>query len=95
MIESNVCRAHQRMEIDLLPWADPYIMQLFAESEQWGRFGLVDSAGEVKRAPDPAGSAEPAITAPFCSESWRVNATRRPTTPRRRRTESERSLARC
>ena len=36
MIELNICRTRQGLEIDLLPWADPYIMQLFLEAEMLG-----------------------------------------------------------
>jgi hypothetical protein len=94
MIESNACRAYRRTEIDLLPWADPYIMQLFAESEQWNRSGLSEPAvGETR--PETARSAPAVTTAQFCSESWSISAGRRPLTPRRRRIESERLLARC
>jgi len=96
MIESNGCRALQKMEIDLLPWADPYIIQLFAESEQWGRSAVsAPAAGTGERLPDQAGSADGVITAQFCSESWRISTPRRPSAPRRRRIESERLLAHC
>jgi hypothetical protein len=96
MIESNACRARQKMEIDLLPWADPYILQLFAESEQWSRFGLSEpTAGTAERLPDQAGSADAVLSAEFRSESWRINTPRRPSAPRRRKIESECLLAHC
>jgi hypothetical protein len=97
MIESNSCRAQQKMGTDLLPWADPYIMQLFAESEQWSRSGLLSepSARTAERLPEAAGDADAVVTAQFCSESWQINAPRRPAAVRRRRIESERLLARC
>lgn len=96
MIETNACRAHHTMEIDLLPWADPYIMQLFAESEQWSRSGLADStARTVDRSPETGDDADAVEHGAWYSDSRRVSAPRRPTAPRRRRIESERLLARC
>jgi hypothetical protein len=91
MIELNVRHTHQGLGVDLLPWADPYIMQLFLESER-----LEDRGVSVAASTESGGrSSQAAVAAPLSSDSWGINPTRRPSLPRRRRTESERLLVRC
>ena len=94
MIESTVRRTHQELELDLLPWADPYILQLFLESEPLVHPGSCESAAGVPRSTGdhriPA-----VVAAPLNSASGAISLTRRRSTPRRRRTESECLLARC
>jgi hypothetical protein len=85
MIELNIRGTRQGLEIDLLPWADPYIMQLFLEAEM---LGDRDVAGSGR-------NPQAAVAAPLNGASWGLNSPRRPSLPRRRRTESERSLVRC
>jgi hypothetical protein len=94
MIELNICRTRQGLEIDLLPWADPYIMQLFLEADMLG------GSGEFESAPGPGTRSDGrnshmSVTAPLNDDSWGINSNRRPLLPRRRRTESERLLVRC
>ena len=93
MIELNIRGTRQGLEIDLLPWADPYIMQLFLEAEMLGDgdepgSALAPSTGFGGRRP-------PEVAAALHGDSWGINSTRRPSLPRRRRTESERLLVRC
>jgi hypothetical protein len=80
---------------DLLPWADPYILQLFEEAErarreevaEWGNWTdddyktvSVEASGvETRNSRDP----------------WRVNRPRRLPVSRRRRTEFALELAPC
>ena len=92
MIELHVRRTHQGLGIDLLPWADPYIMSLFLKSEMLedgDASAGASSAGSGGRSPQAA------VAAPLNGDSWGINPPRRPSLPRRRRTESERLLVRC
>ena len=94
MIELNTCGTRQGLEIDLLPWADPYIMQLFLEAEMLGdaetpRAAFSPSTGFGRRRPQAE------VAAPVNGDSWGINSPRQPSLPRRRRTESERLLVRC
>ncbi|GEM_PF-1527030 len=94
MIESTACRVSQRPEIDLLPWADPYIAQLFQKAM------LLESSGRAEVAAESLASRE------HCRSQMEVKVTPdRPSVaisrplprlaPRTRRTESGRSLVRC
>ena len=94
MIELNVRRTRQGLGIDLLPWADPYIMQLFLESERLGDCGESGSAATPSAESD-ARSPHAAVAAPMNGHSRGINLARRPSLPRRRKTESERLLVRC
>ena len=94
MIELNIRGTRQGLEIDLLPWADPYIMQLFLEADMLGSSGDFESV-TVQAAGSDGRSPQMSVAAPLNGDSWRVNSTRRPARPRRRRTESERMLVRC
>lgn len=91
MLQLNVHRAHQGLKMDLLPWADPYIMQLFQEAELAG-----ESAAAVA-APAPAcrRHSEVSSAASLGDETRGVSSIRRSPLPRRRRTETERLLVRC
>jgi hypothetical protein len=93
---TNNCGRWPRREspVDLLPWADAYIVKLFREAEllsevcepDWsresGKAGLATPSNVVPLA--GIASAESLILKPF-----------RPSTARKRRTESVRSLAGC
>ena len=46
MIESTARRTHQTLEIDLLPWADPYITQLFQKAMLLGHPSMVEFAAD-------------------------------------------------
>lgn len=94
MIELHVRRSRQGVEMDLLPWADPYIMQLFLESEMLGESGATESAAGLS-AGSGGHSAQAAVAAPLNDDSWGISLTRRPSLPRRRRIESERFRVRC
>jgi hypothetical protein len=81
---------------DLLPWADPYIVQLFEEAEMVRREEMADVDG--KRRDDgcvePCG--EPAsVDAGSARDPWRVTRPRRLAVSRRRRTEFALQLAPC
>ncbi len=79
---------------DILPWADPYIMRLFAEAE------LVEPADDAKPSPHrdrmelPSGQ-KATGEAVFSNASWTIRPLRRSLVPRTRRTGSEHLLARC
>ncbi len=94
MMELNVRRTRQGLGIDLLPWADPYIMQLFLESETLGDGGEFESVAAPTLESD-ARNPHASVAAPLNGDSWGINPARRPSLPRRRRTESERLLVRC
>jgi hypothetical protein len=93
MIELDIRGTRQGLDVDLLPWADPYIMQLFLEAE------MLEDGDEPGAASAPAagfGAHSPqAVAAALRGDSWGINSNRRPPLPRRRRTESERLLVRC
>jgi hypothetical protein len=89
MIELNIRGTRQGLEIDLLPWADPYIMQLFLEAEMLGDRDVAGSARSGGRHPQAV------VAGPLNGDAWGVNSPRRPSLPRRRRTESDRLLVRC
>lgn len=91
MIELNIGRTRQGLEIDLLPWADPYIMQLFLEAEMLGGSAQFESAAP---AACDGRSPQTSVAAPLNGESWGINPNRRPALPRRRKTESARLLVR-
>ena len=73
--------------VDLLPWADPYIAQLFAEAER------IELAARATR---PEEVADDALgSAPDPAYEWDFRPPACGAATRRRRTESARSLARC
>lgn len=91
MLQFNVHRAHQGLKMDLLPWADPYIMQLFQEAE------LVGESAAAVPAPAPVCRRYPEVSsaASVDDETRSISSIRRSPLPRRRRTETERLLVRC
>jgi serine phosphatase RsbU (regulator of sigma subunit) len=94
MIESTARRAHQTMEIDLLPWADPYITQLFQDAMLLGHPSMVEFAAD-----SPASRADRRVQAEARvsrdRHSKAVNRHLPRLAPRTRRIESVRLLARC
>lgn len=95
MAKQSCCRSGADGRVDLLPWADPYIVQLFAEA------GMVTETRKtqspLKNAwQDARATCGTDIEAMSYSRARRVRPTdlSRPAS-RRRRTESARSLARC
>lgn len=87
-------RRHRNASADLLPWADPYILQLFAEAE------LIEAENESQphRRSTPCsmascGNAD--IEAVFAGEVWRVTPLRRVSMSRTQRTAAVRQLAPC
>lgn len=94
MADQSCCRSGVDTRIDLLPWADPYIVQLFAEA------GLVGDAPEPESPLRAAWQVTrtacgPDLQAVFYTETRRIRS-RRGSRPvfRKRRTEPARSLAR-
>ena len=80
--------------VDLLPWADPYIMQLFAEGE------LLEATDDAKSVagrdkPELPTGVTAASEAVFRSDSWTIRPLRRSAASRSRRTESEHLMAHC
>ncbi len=80
--------------VDLLPWADPYIAQLFADA------GLVSDTAPTEsplRAAwqDVRVACEASLDAMLPGESRRIRSPRRVRLSRMRRTEPAHSLARC
>jgi hypothetical protein len=93
MIEVNIRGTRQGLDIDLLPWADPYIMQLFLEAEMLGNGD--ESGTALAPSTGLGGRSAQAVAAALHGDSWGINSTRRPSPPRRRRIEAERLLVRC
>ena len=94
MTELTVRRTHQPLEIDLLPWADPYIAQLFVEAGLLVHPGLSESAPSA-RLPTSDRRSQPAAANGGNIRSWAIRPNPRRSTPRRQRTEAEHLLARC
>ena len=91
-LSTRVDSIHQ--QVDLLPWADPYIMQLFRESN------LLENATEAvgsSEADDanvtPGGKAT--NEAVLTGQSWLIRPLNRSAEPRTRRTVSGHLMARC
>ena len=80
--------------LDLLPWADPYIMQLFAEAEVLETVDDTESVTCRDKPELPAGE-KATSEAVFRSDSWTIRPLRRSAVSRTRRTGSEHLLARC
>jgi hypothetical protein len=81
---------------DLLPWADPYIIQLFEEAELVHREEVTD--WNATRREDGCGvpCGQPAsVDAGGARDPWRVTRPRRLAVSRRRRTEFALQLAPC
>lgn len=94
MIESYACRAPRHDELDLLPWADPYIAQLFADARfERDAAGAEPAVSRVRA--EVAHDAETVAAADFRRDGWTIRTIRRPAASRRQRIESERLLARC
>jgi hypothetical protein len=88
------CRSSATPSADLLPWADPYILQLFEEAELVTRenpAGPTDGASPLCVRPSEAAE----IEAVFTRDAWRITSPRRSAIARRRRTESAPQLAPC
>ncbi len=94
MIESYACRAQRHDELDLLPWADPYIVQLFADA-RFERDAAEDEPAARRTRAGIAHDAETVAAADFRRDGWAIRTIRRPASSRRQRIESERLLARC
>jgi hypothetical protein len=94
MIESTARRMPQSLEIDLLPWADPYITQLFEEAELLGHSSLT---GFVLDWPTQHGDrrVQHEVKSPCDCHSRPISRPVPRLAPRTRRTESARTLARC
>jgi hypothetical protein len=94
MSESSTVVESVHQSVDLLPWADPYIMQLFRESD------LLEDAAEA--APSPgAGNADVTSGGKATGEvvlsrhSWSIRPLNRSAEPRMRRTVPGHLMARC
>lgn len=95
MADQSCCRSIADGRVDLLPWADPYIVQLFAEA------GLVTD-GDTSQSPlqsawqDARAACGPGLEAVFYGRARRVRPSGgRRQVSRKRRTEPARSLVRC
>lgn len=80
---------------DLLPWADPYIMQLFAEAELVEQEDIAEQSwdeGPVYREVSPPANVVEAV---LTRDAWKITNLRRPSVSRKRRTESAPPLAPC
>lgn len=93
MLELNVRRGREGTKLDLLPWADPYIMQLFLGAE----LAVASASDAAQSPPSPACRCQrqTASARQGSDEPRGVNSLLRLAAPRRRRTEPERSLVRC
>jgi hypothetical protein len=81
---------------DLLPWADPYIIQLFEEAELVHREEISDLTGTRREDGCSVPCGEPAsVDAGGARDPWRVIRPRRLAVSRRRRTEFALQLAPC
>jgi hypothetical protein len=81
---------------DLLPWADPYIIQLFQEAEMVHRVETTDLNGTRPEDEFGMSCSEPAsVDAGGARDPWRVTRPRRLAVSRRRRTEFALQLAPC
>jgi hypothetical protein len=94
MIESTV-RRPQPLEIDLLPWADPYIAQLFQEAQLLGPSNLTGFAMHAPCSPPDGQRAQSAVKAPWDRPLRVISRPLPRSAPRRQKTESARLLARC
>jgi hypothetical protein len=94
MVDQSHSASTAAHSTDILPWADPYIMQLFAEAE------LLEPGDDSKPSPRrnrvelPSGQ-KATGEAVFSNDSWTIRPLRRSAVPRTRRTGSEHLLARC
>lgn len=80
--------------VDLLPWADPYIAQLFAEAQLIG--DATPSESPLRAAwQDVRVACKASVDAMRPNEPRRIKSPRRARLARTRRTEPERMLARC
>ncbi len=80
---------------DLLPWADPYIVQLFAEAELIQQDENSEQAWEESPAVQRVVGSTTVVEAVLTRDAWRITSLRRPSISRRRRTESVPPLAPC
>jgi hypothetical protein len=89
------CRTHAATKpVDLLPWADPYITQLFAEARLVS--DTAPSESPLRAAwQDVRVACEASLDAMLASESWRIKSPRRGRFSRKRRTEPAHLSARC
>ncbi len=81
---------------DLLPWADPYIIQLFEEAEVARRAEMADSvsSGRATDCCESAGHSAKVLVS-GAREGRRVTRPGRQAISRRRKTESALQLAPC
>jgi hypothetical protein len=91
-------RCAPRSAFDLLPWADPYIAQLFAETEvdppEHGEGIATQNPRSLPAADDASAFPARAPKDPDADE-WDIRTTLAPRGPRTRRSESGRLLVRC
>jgi hypothetical protein len=89
-------RPNNARSVDLLPWADPYILQLFEEAELVRREEAAESDDCLPRGCLSVQSAGPAtVEAVFTRDDWHVTRPSRPPVSRRRRIEFALELAPC
>lgn len=93
MIESTARHRPQPLEIDLLPWADPYIAQLFQEAQLLGPVNLKGFTVNSPASPDD--DRPPKAVKDSWDRPLRISRPVPRAVPHRQRTESGRSLARC
>ena len=89
---SRVDTVHQ--PVDLLPWADPYIMQLFTESRLLGDTAdaaVSPGAGDAEVTLGGRATGEAVLT----GQSWSIRPLNRAAGPRTRRTVSGHLMAQC
>jgi len=91
---SRAARQSSTQAVDLLPWADPYILQLFAEAEMVRH--EEDECADWEESTVRVHEAGPAsVETVLTHDSWRITPLRRSSVSRRRRTESAPRLAPC
>jgi len=96
MTNQTCRRSNDTRSVDLLPWADPYILQLFEEAELVRREALAESDDCLSRDHFSVPSAGPAtVEAVFTRDNWRVTRPNRPPVSRKRRIEFALELAPC
>ncbi len=94
MSESSTVVDSVHQPVDLLPWADPYIMQLFRESRLLGDTADAAISSGVEDADlTPGGKATD--EAVLTGQSWSIRPLNRSAEPRTRRIVSGHLMAQC
>jgi hypothetical protein len=94
MFDSSATASTTPQPVDLLPWADPYILQLFRDShllEEGTDDGSASLSGQPAVTPGEKASSEAVLT----GRSWSIRPLNRCADSRTRRTGSGRLMARC